>query len=203
METSPLTRGKPHPFEAAVHVLGNIPAHAGKTGRGKRTQPNCRKHPRSRGENRNACKGYGMVTETSPLTRGKLKLRLASTKNSRNIPAHAGKTYGFRSDYTFRRKHPRSRGENRVKKPRHALYVETSPLTRGKLGVGVGDSADDRNIPAHAGKTLGGHKVLAKAWKHPRSRGENCLLGWLTLRSTETSPLTRGKQALSAMRWKS
>ena len=69
----------------------------------------------------------------------------------------------------------------------------SSPLTRGKLGVGVGDVGDGGLIPAHAGKTAHGAGPALSGRAHPRSRGENgtqVLAGHLF---SGSSPLTRGK----------
>ena len=89
----------------------------------------------------------------------------------------------------------------------------SSPLTRGKLGIGVGDVGDGGLIPAHAGKTevqeVGGTMpglIPAHAGKtarfrpgragrsaHPRSRGENRATTPRLHGESGSSPLTRGK----------
>ena len=69
----------------------------------------------------------------------------------------------------------------------------SSPLTRGKPFLMVGQFNIAGLIPAHAGKTerrrRGDHRPRA----HPRSRGENGLVvAWAVVRHG-SSPLTRGK----------
>ncbi len=115
METSPLTRGKPQAVLLGILGERNIPAHAGKTtlvtlrplrmrkhprSRGEnpaikeRTLELVWKHPRSRGENRIRVVRASQRVETSPLTRGKLSPFASRPSTHRNIPAHAGKTFG-------------------------------------------------------------------------------------------------------------
>ena len=74
----------------------------------------------------------------------------------------------------MRSAHPRSRGENGLRKPAAPGEQGSSPLTRGKRGAVCPSMAPVRLIPAHAGKTL------------PWPRGQPCVDG--------SSPLTRGKQ---------
>ena len=69
----------------------------------------------------------------------------------------------------------------------------SSPLTRGKLGVGVGDVGDGGLIPAHAGKTPPAERSRAASRAHPRSRGENNTCRCVSHDTTGSSPLTRGK----------
>ena len=69
--SSPLTRGKRRSDDHRLPERRLIPAHAGKTAPGGRTESLPRAHPRSRGENvYQAVKSSGM-RGSSPLTRGK------------------------------------------------------------------------------------------------------------------------------------
>ena len=110
--SSPLTRGKPKPIDAAHEDMGLIPAHAGKTSSVSVPTSAATAHPRSRGEN------HGLVTSavtwigSSPLTRGKRPTRPTSSLTTRLIPAHAGKTGQCRASGSASPAHPRSRGEN-------------------------------------------------------------------------------------------
>ena len=69
----------------------------------------------------------------------------------------------------------------------------SSPLTRGKRGLGMAEYAFRGLIPAHAGKTRWNQGFLRHPRAHPRSRGENTPkpTGSSPLRGS--SPLTRGK----------
>ena len=110
--SSPLTRGKRGAARVADAAHGLIPAHAGKTRRRVSRPRSGRAHPRSRGENVAATVATVGNGGSSPLTRGKPRLRCPRRGQDGLIPAHAGKTN--RHDYQLRRRqaHPRSRGEN-------------------------------------------------------------------------------------------
>ncbi|AIN81306.1 hypothetical protein DR71_1117 [Corynebacterium sp. ATCC 6931] len=130
--TSPLTRGKPGAHRGAAKHGRNIPAHAGKTRKKRRCRYAMTEHPRSRGENGQRLHPVVSACGTSPLTRGKLSMPIDSSVETRNIPAHAGKTPMFGQKPTRRAEHPRSRGENASSSRRTASMSGTSPLTRGK-----------------------------------------------------------------------
>ena len=153
--SSPLTRGKPSARTRLSCASGLIPAHAGKTVRGRPMIPSLAAHPRSRGENPVAGECRARRDGSSPLTRGKHGSYLGQEWAWGLIPAHAGKTARGGEHASQRRAHPRSRGEN----PRccHLRTVESgsSPLTRGKRTGMITSSDAARLIPAHAGKTLG------------------------------------------------
>ena len=73
--SSPLTRGKPAADSVPSTRVGLIPAHAGKTGPPARPRGQRRAHPRSRGENRLWNFSHAFARGSSPLTRGKRRLR--------------------------------------------------------------------------------------------------------------------------------
>ena len=241
--SSPLTRGKQATHHGLQDHLGLIPAHAGKTSRGGRRRGRGPAHPRSRGENPSPRLTTCATVGSSPLTRGKQRQGKHADESGRLIPAHAGKTTGWRSRRCGCRAHPRSRGENLISDVSHGGVSGSSPLTRGKHSESLRDALVNRLIPAHAGKTRAGGRpgvrrpapltrgkqlesflaithvrlIPAHAGKthamarsrrdrpaHPRSRGENALLGTPTPVALGSSPLTRGKprapvgQALTA-----
>ena len=193
---------------------GLIPAHAGKTLGQDSTGRSGWAHPRSRGENVTPSTGVVRVEGSSPLTRGKHRDRRADTRRQGLIPAHAGKTVIPVATQIGQAAHPRSRGENQQAAIEEQKGKGSSPLTRGKLGIGVGDVGDGGLIPAHAGKTevqeVGGTMpglIPAHAGKtarfrpgragrsaHPRSRGENAMPRSDTSPIAGSSPLTRGKR---------
>ena len=130
--SSPLTRGKLEEGELSALITRLIPAHAGKTPWSPRRTSGGRAHPRSRGEN---CKDNDRAEGgcgSSPLTRGKQRIRPAHLSGAGLIPAHAGKTCRFPGVARRYRAHPRSRGENEVKGLGHEIGDGSSPLTRGK-----------------------------------------------------------------------
>ena len=74
----------------------------------------------------------------------------------------------------------------------------SSPLTRGKRLTGARVRALGGLIPAHAGKTTTTTHTSPASPAHPRSRGENPLLGVILGQAPGSSPLTRGKLAGTA-----
>ena len=151
--SSPLTRGKPLVAFPAHNPGGLIPAHAGKTGRGRRNSHRPRAHPRSRGENHDLFSLVIVDRGSSPLTRGKHHQPRRHLRREGLIPAHAGKT-GHAMSCTL-------------------LSGGSSPLTRGKLSSRWSRARCAGLIPAHAGKTPACSWALPGVWAHPRSRGEN------------------------------
>ena len=137
---------------------------------------------------------------SSPLTRGKPGNRSDQSEVTRLIPAHAGKTTANQYSYNGWEAHPRSRGENGAS-PSSATGCEgSSPLTRGKPGIGRRCPRLSGLIPAHAGKTP---SKPPKKWPpaaHPRSRGENGHLAHPAPHTRGSSPLTRGKRWHSRFR---
>ena len=111
----------------------------------------------------------------------------------RLIPAHAGKTGARRSPVSASGAHPRSRGENSFTRVKVALCGGSSPLTRGKPNRGYFARRHPRLIPAHAGKTEDLCSSQTHTPAHPRSRGENQVLGTAGGGVAGSSPLTRGK----------
>ena len=89
-----------------------IPAHAGKTVSVIEMIRPMGAHPRSRGENCLASLALSQVAGSSPLTRGKQRLRPMPSPYLGLIPAHAGKTHRMKSVA--------------------ASLMGSSPLTRGK-----------------------------------------------------------------------
>ena len=171
--SSPLTRGKQDATLKERTVARLIPAHAGKTILHRPQHRPQGAHPRSRGENNQLREALEAFAGSSPLTRGKrngLRPRHAGTGL---IPAHAGKTRGWRDGLLRARAHPRSRGENKDGAGKDLIRWGSSPLTRGKR-------PDHRR--RHGGRLA-----------HPRSRGENVVASREELLLDGSSPLTRGK----------
>ena len=131
---------------------------------------------------------------SSPLTRGKPQRYYRGDLLPRLIPAHAGKTYGSHTRTVPSWAHPRSRGENASIDAKAAELGGSSPLTRGKRGLGGVPGVVDRLIPAHAGKTARPCARLIRWRAHPRSRGENIQTSSQTVKTSGSSPLTREKR---------
>mgnify|MGYP000896542287 CR=1 FL=1 len=191
--SSPLTRGKLGDDAHCVRDRRLIPAHAGKTPTPTRPSPPRRAHPRSRGENPPDRRGPLASQGSSPLTRGKRECPGGVPAGGGLIPAHAGKTQWGGAGLATCWAHPRSRGENAPFRERSFPHVGSSPLTRGKLPIALGDVAAGRLIPAHAGKTYCAHHGVPFGEAHPRSRGENRVAVYEVTQTGGSSPLTRGK----------
>ena len=112
----------------------------------------------------------------------------------RNIPAHAGKTGGVSSTGGVWREHPRARGENAKRQSPTLRHRGTSPRTRGKPAAEQAVIDAERNIPAHAGKTVLRAIPSSEAAEHPRARGENWRGRCGRPGVGGTSPRTRGKR---------
>ena len=191
--SSPLTRGKPRQCRRAPSRLRLIPAHAGKTARSGTRRRRAGAHPRSRGENGAARRIGTAAGGSSPLTRGKLVVMIASVLASGLIPAHAGKTSARAYQRACYAAHPRSRGENFSLSSSQRTRGGSSPLTRGKPEDMQAAKDSWRLIPAHAGKTPRCDAGYADLRAHPRSRGENGLVCACHVGFSGSSPLTRGK----------
>ena len=193
MGSSPLTRGKLAPPSGRGHHGGLIPAHAGKTTRGRGQSRSGSAHPRSHGENASLEAHNSEPTGSSPLTRGKLRHDAARAADIRLIPAHAGKTSQSRPQPCTHGAHPRSRGENSAVGSNACVAGGSSPLTRGKREAPLIVALLVWLIPAHAGKTISSAPASVLSRAHPRSRGENNGgFNWLA-NFPGSSPLTRGK----------
>ena len=117
------------------------------------------------------------------------------------IPAHAGKTTRSRRCPRLPPAHPRSRGENESASLGAVEEEGSSPLTRGKRRAHGHRHPPRRLIPAHAGKTPCPPRRSLWARAHPRSRGENAVLGMMSMHENGSSPLTRGKPFLAGHRF--
>ena len=76
----------------------------------------------------------------------------------------------------------------------------SSPLTRGKQAASRGCCVAARLIPANAGKTFCVPAIRAWTRAHPHSRGENTTKKRSVPIRTGSSPLTRGKLDLLAIK---
>ena len=152
-ETPPLTRGRRTLSVPRPLTWGNTPAYAGKTQAASWRGRKRAKHPRLRGEDFRGRGAKLCVSETPPLTRGRLRGRRPVGRRRGNTPAYAGKTRFRRSFGTRGRKHPRLRGEDQD-------AGRPPEVRRG-------------NTPAYAGKTPSSHWRGWRGRKHPRLRGED------------------------------
>ena len=193
-ETPPLTRGRLRGTFFRKRIDGNTPAYAGKTMRSMMLDAYIEKHPRLRGEDAKSTVLPKAMTETPPLTRGRLWLTFPQARPCEKHPRLRGEDFrggergcegvetppltrgrpSLASEGPWRRKkHPRLRGEDQRRPRRTPLESETPPLTRGRLEEFFGSRGIVRNTPAYAGKTACGFQSAGSAGKHPRLRGED------------------------------
>ena len=90
--SSPRMRGKPIARIGYRDISRLIPAHAGKTASATLNALRAGAHPRACGENRRGRVFAGQELGSSPRMRGKLEGESRGRRESRLIPAHAGKT---------------------------------------------------------------------------------------------------------------
>ncbi len=166
-------RGKPSSASCRYTSVGLIPAHAGKTFTAEALRRRSPAHPRACGENALGAVSLLAGAGSSPRMRGKLKMRLCSSRNLGLIPAHAGKTSRRRYSPRARRAHPRACGENLYRGARPVASRGSSPRMRGKPPEERTKRCQKRLIPAHAGKTYA--IAIRERWiaAHPRACGEN------------------------------
>ena len=131
---------------------------------------------------------------SSPLTRGKPGRVHGVTERLGLIPAHAGKTGSPRRFESYRRAHPRSRGENTRKSVHGSITAGSSPLTRGKPPQRRSRCPARWAHPRSRGENSGLIPFnVGLGGAHPRSRGENNEEGSTPTVGQGSSPLTRGK----------
>ena len=166
-------RGKHHHRSGCTSSQRNIPAHAGKTRQSGLDFIVGEEHPRACGENIDPAIRRRHGGGTSPRMRGKPGSLLAP---ARRVVEH-----------------PRACGENLNPVGFSLSQRGTSPRMRGKLIEQRNRFAHERNIPAHAGKTLSGLWRRPLTQEHPRACGENIGIFVTYKHSLGTSPRMRGK----------
>ena len=192
--SSPRVRGK-HLLSSSMRVrAGLIPARAGKTDSRRSPPGKGSAHPRACGENIRPRSSNISRPGSSPRVRGKPVDDGAVGGFPRLIPARAGKTRGHPVHRLKEAAHPRACGENLPKPPETTADDGSSPRVRGKPDDAVDDAADDRLIPARAGKTHQGHWGGGGVWAHPRACGENPSTDGRSSAGAGSSPRVRGKR---------
>ena len=172
----------------------SIPAGAGKTrpkgGRHATTEV----YPRGCGEN---MEDTGLTRATvglSPRVRGKPRGRGGGARDTRSIPAGAGKTSTGPNRGAMTTVYPRGCGENSAFTSSDTRASGLSPRVRGKRSLGGRSSHAPRSIPAGAGKTPQSASGGVQGAVYPRGCGENAGQGKSLPRNTGLSPRVRGKR---------
>ena len=190
--SSPLARGALNIIRVVGSLAGLIPARAGST---CQDVTRCRRgwaHPRSRGEHASVQTVRRLPQGSSPLARGALGCVPAHLPNPGLIPARAGSTLRECPGGSWRRAHPRSRGEHRNFSTLNGRVGGSSPLARGAPGQPCHAGGTVGLIPARAGSTVLAGSVRRALRAHPRSRGEHRYVLPSRRALQGSSPLARG-----------
>ena len=171
--SSPRVRGKRCCPDWPTSPGGLIPARAGKTAPPSTPPRQLWAHPRACGENSLQIGHQLPSFGSSPRVRGKLDRGDDRRPRRRLIPARAGKTPPGRRASSRPAAHPRACGENRQSMALTAHKKGSSPRVRGKPVFTPAVPAEDRLIPARAGKTRSPTPSTAPRLAHPRACGEN------------------------------
>ena len=129
--SSPHARGAPDRPRRHAALRGIIPACAGSTRRRRRCPPQCRDHPRMRGEHSTSECDPVSRPGSSPHARGARDLVAGRADRVRIIPACAGSTATCTSSTWPGRDHPRMRGEHVYVPSPPRPQVGSSPHARG------------------------------------------------------------------------
>ena len=197
---SPRTRGRPGGNAGRGHVLGSIPAHAGKAGPRSRELPLTRVDPRARGEGAPVPRFFDHAGGRSPRTRGRLLQPRVFLRPPGSIPAHAGKAGAIRVENATGGVDPRARGEGLLETARANSDWGRSPRTRGRRREPRHRNAGRGSIPAHAGKARWRSCGRAARRVDPRARGEGLDTPVRATVATGRSPRTRGRRRRGVLR---
>ena len=126
-----------------------------------------------------------------PLTRERLELNKGWAGTKRITPAYAGTTVRLCIRQSSIRDHPRLRGNDLLVLIFRLVLVGSPPLTRERLEAGTSFPARYRITPAYAGTTSSMCPYYGTARDHPRLRGNDIPLRYLSIRLRGSPPLTR------------
>ena len=132
------------------------PVCAGTTGARRRRRGVEREHPRMRGDHMASSRSSSSSEGTSPHARGPRIVGRPYSMAIGNIPACAGTTPLRASRTSWRREHPRMRGDHPATLSIWTLATGTSPHARGPLEARPHELEHQGNIPACAGTTIPG-----------------------------------------------
>ena len=154
-------------------VPGIIPAHAGNTFSSESSRFSCGDHPRACGEHMYTPVCTSAWLGSSPRMRGTHTHAIISERVRGIIPAHAGNTMITAAAHPRCRDHPRACGEHQLSVHWSTSCVGSSPRMRGTRRLAGGAFHTVGIIPAHAGNTFGGLRILPRDRDHPRACGEH------------------------------
>ena len=196
MGSSPHARGAPARDLKHARRSGIIPACAGSTTGSPAARERRWDHPRMRGEH-TLCRPCGWLRlGSSPHARGAPHESRTDCKRARIIPACAGSTHAPTNARSARRDHPRMRGEHSRNESPGQFAPGSSPHARGAPPQGRLLHDATGIIPACAGSTSAGRRLIKVLRDHPRMRGEHKSFGQSRGSVVGSSPHARGAQCL-------
>ena len=132
----------------------------------------------------------------SPRVRGRREASIWRKVMMGSIPACAGKTPGDEPPAKRERVDPRVCGEDTLRQCKYIAAKGRSPRVRGRLEVDEFDFADDRSIPACAGKTVCASTGRKRDRVDPRVCGEDRTTHMALHKDEGRSPRVRGRPFL-------
>ena len=130
---------------------------------------------------------------SSPRVRGKRRCGWPTGWGPRLIPARAGKTEQPTASSAAPAAHPRTCGENAMRRGCARVSTGSSPRVRGKPSTTRSAAWPEGLIPARAGKTARWPVLGEQARAHPRACGENRTDLIEVTHYPGSSPRVRGK----------
>lgn len=148
--SSPLTRGTLLQVQLLLLFTRLIPARARNTVSPRRSPPNDRAHPRSRGEHASPTIKGATPVGSSPLARGAQSVPGARSCFLRLIPTRAGNIGATATGGRTNQAHPRSRGEHPVIRQMGSGRYGSSPLVRGTQAKHCPAQISSPSAPRHS-----------------------------------------------------
>jgi hypothetical protein len=181
------------PARAGLVRAGLVtPARAGRISVRRSALMPAQEHPRTRGEDDQLKWLTVDIEGAPPHARGGRRGPLRGLLSVRNTPAHAGRTSGRRRSASWATEHPRTRGEDPANCWLWNPPMGTPPRMRGQLLQHFVGDLVHWSTPACAGTARPGPAPAAPGWKHPRTRGEDSVLGAQSCLSGGAPPHARG-----------
>ena len=173
--SSPHARGA-HPFALANISQGRIiPACAGSTLHERYVVSGKGDHPRMRGEHPRSMRTWTLVRGSSPHARGARQREAPSAPRMGSSPhARGAREHGARRD-DRPGIIPACAGSTSGRTPSNSCSLGSSPHARGARRRRGGAHQGRGIIPACAGSTSPAPWPSARAWDHPRMRGEHSM----------------------------
>ncbi len=200
--SSPPARGPPRPARMPDSSPRLIPACAGTTLPGGSLSIRIAAHPRLRGDHAQFVHQDAGGRGSSPPARGPQELFVPIGGRHGLIPACAGTTQTAYPPGSWRRAHPRLRGDHLNQLLQGRNYEGSSPPARGPLLMCIHSVNRMRLIPACAGTTYPSKLSPLRLAAHPRLRGDHPGAPAQCTDPRGSSPPARGPLRAVFRRWR-